>query len=486
MRRVTLATLAIAGIALATATAHADPVAFVVNADSASISVVDVNAGTALGTFSTRGNPRATGQEPSDVIFDAKSGRLFVSASGRLMSYNGRVPDGRGLIEVAAQGQPSALALDDAGRRIFMAHEDLGLGLPDGFITEFSIADPLNPVAVAQHTVRGLPDLRFIAWDPKFKRVYVMEEDGRVARTDAGPTNWVFMLVGGAGVTAPGGILADPNAGGVWLSGRGTMGRIMRITEPGLISTATTLSRGGQPRAMSWDPGTANSLLLAVQDINEVRSFNTVTNLTSLALATGVAPVDAAKIGTKVVSANRVASNVNGSVSITGGATASTEIKPVAIAVADLPPLFPEPSTATYCYNFAGDSSVKTFTVQNTRLSRLSAVIADPTMAGLNPTNYAVTGCHNVTLAWGASCTFTVRFSAQPPSIEPPPAFPPPIVGGFRPATWPAEIVVASTNAPIVSVRIPVRAALQVAACPGSSPIGPITPIHPITPVFPH
>src|SRR5262245_13313297 len=105
MRSLALAILALAGVTeLVSSQAHADPVAFVVNEDAASISAVDVNAAALINHFSTQGtNPSSSGLNPQEAVFDPRSGRLFVAADNRLMGFNGRLADGSDRSQTPAQ-----------------------------------------------------------------------------------------------------------------------------------------------------------------------------------------------------------------------------------------------------------------------------------------------------------------------------------------------------------------------------------------------
>jgi sugar lactone lactonase YvrE len=455
MKRLALASLGLWASVSSASLVRADSVAYVVNEQTASISVVDVGAGSTLNHFST-----APGFHPAEAVLDAKSGRLFVAGDGRLMGYDARLPDGRGRSEtLAPEANQTCLALDDVGRRVFMTHKRT-TGV-DGLVTEFKIADPLNPVAVS-HTVPGVLDLRLAAWDAKFKRLYVVAADGRVARTS--PGSWTWSTVAGAGAPLAAGIIADPANGGVWIATR-FPGRIVRITDAGARSQ-TDLPGARAPRGMSWDGSSA--LLVAMEDLAQVWSFNTATGSSSVAMSTDPSPVDAGRAANgRIVSANRVGDHQNGSATIGPSPirTAFAQENPVALVLADIPRLTADPTSASYCYNQLGDNSEKTFTVSNTKLSRSSLNIAAPTIVGLNPGNYVVTttGCNAATLAWGAACSFKVRFYAQGPSVELPPPFP---GTGFRPPTWPAEIRVTATNDSTVDLRIPVRGALSASLCP--------------------
>ncbi len=472
MRRVTRAFLAFAACVSLGRVTLADPVAYVVNEESFSVSVVDVNASLSRFVFNTNGtNPATSGTHPSEIVFDRTSGRLFVSGQNRLMGFDALLPDGRGRSETPAQDRASCLALDETGRRVFMSHRTIG-GSTDGLVTEFSILDPRNPVAT-QRTVPGVPELRFIAWDSRYRRVYVVEQNGRVVRTD--PDTWTWRVVAGAGAPLPGGIIADP-AGGVWIATR-FPGRMVRVTEPG-VRTQFNLTGTNAPADMSWDPNTPNTLLIAMEDQALIWSFNTVTGANQGVAGTDMSPVDAGRIAGKFVSANKVNGNTNGSVTI--GAPFSrvgVGVNPVAMVLVDIGRLTAEPAGATYCYNQAGDVSTKTFRIQNTRLDGMPLSVTTPAVVGpaVNADNYTVTstGCNAATLAWGATCTFNVHFVAEGPSSQPPPIFP---IGPFQPATWPAEIVVGASNDASAVVRIPVRAGLSATLCPGGGPIIPRLP----------
>lgn len=424
-------------ILFAAGAAQADPVAFVVNADSNSVSVVDLTREIVRANLSVwdGGSPNAT-REPKDALVDPRSGRLFVASRERLVSFDGRLADGRGRFEVAAQDEGSGLALDEPGRRIFMSHEQLG-NYPNGVVTEFSIANPAAPVWIAEHEIAGVPDLRFIAWDPKYRRLYVVDDDGVIARTGAG--NLALAPVAGAGAPNPGGIVVDP-AGGVWVSSRGP-GKLVRIAENGARSEVVVPNAAQQPRGLAWKQG---QILVAVDDIDKVRRFNPATGVWADEMTTGDRPQDVGVTQAttpQAVSANRRA--LDGSVSVANREIATTQEKSIALAVVEVARLTPDPSAHSFCWNRAGDTDAKTFSVQNTRIDRLSVDLGTLTRGGSNPGNYSVVsdGCSAARLKWGAVCQFRLGFTASGPSIQPPSPW-----GGVQIAKWPAQVSISSTD----------------------------------------
>ncbi|MGH9887437.1 MAG: hypothetical protein ACREBE_18045, partial [bacterium] len=83
--------LAVTGTFLAPArdaAAQSDPLAIVVNQGSDALDVIDVNAATAFAPFASG----TLGSRPSDIVYDEKSGRIFVSQSASIGSFNARLP----------------------------------------------------------------------------------------------------------------------------------------------------------------------------------------------------------------------------------------------------------------------------------------------------------------------------------------------------------------------------------------------------------
>jgi hypothetical protein len=428
------------------AAAQADPVAIVVNRGSDGLDVIDVNAGTSWPAFASG----SLGSRPTDIVYDEKSGRIFVSQSGSIGTFNARLPDGRGSIQILASGEGSGIALDPVGRRIFVSYRSAGGGQTDGLVNEISIANPAAAV-ITQRTVPGMPDLSFIAWDALNRRVYVVEDDGRVARTST--AGWTWSSVGGSGVPSPGGILADPS-GGVWITGRAPA-RLMRFFSTDVVSTYT-MTAAKAPRGLNFDPLDPGVIFIAVDDISRVRKYTIATNTFINSMSTGTRPQDVVKTKNGwLVSANRLSGNGtpgNVSINVPGNLAANTNrtvpvnIDPLALVSVDVPRLFADPSSGNYCYRRAGDTSSKTFTLQNTRVNRARMDLGTVTVGGLNPANYVLTGantCNAARLNWGDSCTFTLRFTASGPSNQPPPPpFGPPAF-----SYWPAQVSVTSIDA---------------------------------------
>jgi streptogramin lyase len=294
--------------------AQADPLAFVVNAGSNSLSVVDGARELTRENLAVwdGSSPNAT-REPKDAIYDARSGRVFVASRARLVGFDGRIADGRGRSETPARDEGSSLALDEPGGRLFMSHEQVSPDDPNGAVSEFSLTNLAQPTLVAEHPVPGAPDLRFIAWDAKYRRVCVVDDDGAVARTEKG--DLLFAVVPGASAPNPGGILADPN-GGVWVSSR-MPGKLVRVTEAGAVSEHLLPNLKQQPRGLAWKTG---QILVAVEELDRVRRFNP-TNLTwADEMPTGDRPQDVAvtRAG-QTVSANRQTLDGSVSVAVHGG-----------------------------------------------------------------------------------------------------------------------------------------------------------------------
>jgi DNA-binding beta-propeller fold protein YncE len=465
--------------------AHADPMAYVVNEDSNSVSVIDVSAGATRATVSTwDGYSPNAGKAPRDVVVDPRSGRVFVAVQHRLVSFDGLRSIDRSAGQMVAgyhevqqndpaydmlmtgvQNEASGLALDDAGRRIFMCHEAIG-SHPWGYVHEFSILDPANPKGVKQHTINGVMDLRFIAWDAKYQRLYVVADDGTIVRassTGLGNLSFTTLFQGSAGAPNPGGILADP-AGGIWVTSRGP-GKLVRIDANG-TRTEYAVPGAQHPRGLAFDRSVPANLLIAVDDLDKVKRFTPATQAFADVMTTADRPQDVGvTLAGAKVSVNRHASG-NGSITREGMNFSITQEKSTALAIADVPRLVPDPTSHSFCYNRTGDVAYKKFTVQNTRADRLPLTMAPIQLAGLNPGNYQIwttsttpNTCHAARLNWSQTCEFTVKFTASGPSNQPPSLF-----GGYQAAYWPAEAIVSGTDG-LSSRRISLRGALYLNPC---------------------
>ncbi len=444
------------------ASAQADPIAIVVNRDSDGLDVIDVNAGTKFAPFMSGG----LGSRPTDIVYDATSGRIFVPQRGSVGSFNALLPDGRGAAPIAISGEGSGIALDPVGRRVFVSYRASSDAQTNGIVAEISIANPASPV-VTERLVPGVPDLQFVAWDARNQRVYVVEDDGRVARTDNGGWNWT--LVGGAGAPNPGGILADPN-GGVWITGRAP-GRLMRFNTADAVSTFT-MTAATQPRGLSFDPSNSGVIFIAVDDINRIRQYTIATNTFANSMTTDSRPQDVVKTSNGwLLSANRLAGNGtpgNVSINVPGNLAQNTNrivavnVVPVALTAVDVPRISAQPANGAYQYCRTGNSSTLTFTLQNTRVSRARMDLGAVTVGGLNPANYVLTGantCNAARLNWGDACTFSLRFTATLPSNQPPPLF-----NTVPIAYWPAQVSISSTDS-TAAATIPLRANLNLNSC---------------------
>lgn len=442
--RVTLVAL------LATASAaSADPVAFVVNGDSHTVSVVDIESRQTRASISTVGQSGFSGLNPTDVLVDPRTGRVFVSSRERLVSFDGRMADGRGFYALTASDEGSGVALDEAGWRVFMSHEQVG-GSANGIVSEYSLGDPNAPAFVREHEVVGVPDLRFIAFDARNRRVYVVDDGGAIARTHV--DDMVFTRLAGVTAPNPGGILADPN-GGVWITSR-TPAKLVRVFENGSRSE-WTVPDAQHPRGMAWDREVAGALLIAVDDRNRIVRFQPASGAFSNAMTTDARPQDVGTTsGGAIVSVNRIGASVLGSVTANGLTIAATDLKSTALAVADVARLTPTPNEHKFCYKRLGDRDEATFRIQNTRVNRQRIDLTQLQIGGANPSNYVPISntCSAARLNWGDTCQFRLRFTASGTSVEPPPSSP---YGG---ATWPAEVRIASTDGSS-SVTVPIRAA---------------------------
>jgi DNA-binding beta-propeller fold protein YncE len=492
-RRIRVQAAAIALLAGASS-AGADPAAYVVNADSHTVSVVDVAGNLTRANIPTwDGVSPSAGREPSDAVVDPRSGRVFVSANHRLVSFDGRLARDRAGNETLAawrsaigwhevsqndpaydmgmtgvQDEASGLALDEAGRRLFMSHEEIGT-IPNGFIHEFSIADPASPKGVKRHDVSGARDLREIAWDARYQQLYVVADDGTILRassTGLGNLSFTTLFQGSAGAPNPGGILVDP-AGGIWLTSRAP-GKLVRIAANG-TRTEYPIAGAQHPRGLAFDRGTPANLLIAIDDLDKVKRFTIATGSFADAMSTDDRPQDVGvTLANQKLSANRFASG-NGSVTRDGMSIATTQEKSIAMEVTDVGRLTAQPASHAFCYNRPGDvAAPKTFTIRNTRLDRQMMTLGGAQVGGSNPANYTLTSdsC-NATLAWGSSCSFTLRFVASGPSSQPPAS--PFLNSGPQVASWPAQVTVATTAgaASPASVTIPVRGSLYLNPCSG-------------------
>lgn len=458
-----------AAIALGAADlALGDPIAYAANEESSSITVVDVNAGTVRETIVVADSfPR----EPRDVAIDPTSGRVFVAGDGQLISFEGRLPDGRGMSRVFSRGDGTSLAIDNLGRRVFMTHKDLGLGY--AIVSEYSISNPAAPRLVNEHWIPDMADLRLVAYDAPYARLYVVEDDGRIART--GPGNTSFTEVANAH-EAPGGILVDP-MGGVWVSIRSSSnGKLVRVPEMDPPRTFV-LTGHAQPRGLAWDVLVPGTLLVAVDAAQgKVIRFTPSTGAVAQVMSTDAKTQDVGVTpGGVRVSVNRVASSGNGTMTKNGALLAATQAKPVALAVHELPRLSADPPSKSFCYVNYGDTAEQTFTIQNTRLDRSSIDLLPITFGGANSANYQLVGtnsCSSNRLSWGESCAFRVRFTASGPSVEPPPRF-----GTALTRSWPAEAVVSGTGGS-ATTRIPLRGAYSLNSCYTLPPLIRISPIY--------
>jgi hypothetical protein len=293
------------------------------------------------------------------------------------------------------------------------------------------------------HSVPGVPDLRFIAWDARYRRVYVVDSNGAIART--GPGDRVFAAVAGLETAAPnpGGILADP-AGGIWVSSRNPA-KLVRILENG-TRTEYALANATGARGLAFDVQVAGTILMAVDDLGKVVRFTPSTGTFANAMSTDPRTQDVGVTQSgSLVSVNRVASSGPGSVTLDGVTVATTQERSIALAVVEVAALTPDPGVHAFCYNRAGDRVERSFQVQHTAIDRRRLDLATLTVGGMNPANYAITadGCSAARLNWGDTCSFSLRFTASGPSNQPPNPF----VTGPQIATWPGEVSIASADA---------------------------------------
>ncbi len=444
-------------------TAQADPVAYVVNADSNSVSVVDINAQTTRENLSTwDGSAPNVGREPKDVAVDSKSGRAYVATRGRLVHFDTRGPNPMQPRFVASQwDEGSGIAIDEPGRRVFMSHEQ-SAGESFGVVSEFSISDPVNPVLLAEHQIAGVPDLRFIAYDAYNRRLYVVAENGTVVSTGYG--NLSFFALGGTG--APGGMIADPS-GGIWLTNR-VPGKLVRILDNS-TRTEWPIAGAQNPRGLARE--TSGSILIAVEDLALVKRFTPATGAFTNAMMTDMRPQDAGVTSTgAVVSANRIASSMNGSVTKNGMFAATTQVKSIAMTVLEMLRLTPDPASHGFCWNRTGDTSEKTFSVRNTRSDRVTMNMGSVAIGGQNPINYAIVsnGCNAARLNYGDTCQFRLRFTASGASNQPTNPF-----VTYQIPRWPAEATLSSTDNS-ATARITLSGALYVNPC---NPLPPLIPL---------
>jgi DNA-binding beta-propeller fold protein YncE len=454
--------LALAGALVCAGPALAGPHAYVVNAYSHTVSVVDLGSGATVANVPTwDGYAPNAGREPKDVLVDPRSGRVFVAARAKLAHFEGftnNLADDLGI-----QDEASGLALDDAGRRLFVCHEQIG-SHPNGFVTRVPISALGMPGSPQQFEVPGVPDLRAIAWDKLDRRVYVVDDDGTVART--GSDDMTFGTLSGVSAPNPGGILADPS-GGVWITSRGTPAVLVRIRENGMATYHTIPNMKVHPRGMSWDR--TGKILIAVDDESVVKRFDPATGAFSGAMSTEARPYDVAvTFAGNMVSANRKGDMVAGSVTMDGQTRATTQVESIAIDVHN-PHLMPDKTAHSFCYNRTGDRSSYRFTLRNTRMDGARMDLAPIQIGGMNPGNYALVGsntCAGARLNSGDTCQFTLEFTAAGPSSQPPPLF----GGGYQVPYWPAQASIASTDGQS-EARISLRGGLSLNPCQPLPPL---------------
>jgi DNA-binding beta-propeller fold protein YncE len=462
-----LAGLALAGALVCTGTALAAPHAYVVNAYSHTVSVVDLGTGATVANVPTwDGYAPNAGREPKDVLVDPRSGRVFAAARAKLAHFEGftnNLAD-----DLTIQDEASGLALDDAGRRLFVCHEQIG-SYPNGFVTRVPISGAGMPGSPQQFEVPGVPDLRAIAWDKLNRRVYVVDDDGPIART--GADNMSFTRMMNVSAPNPGGILADPS-GGIWVTSRGTPAILVRIRENGTSTSYAIPNMNVHPRGMSWDR--MGNILIAVDDASVVKRFNPASGAFSDAMSTEARPYDVAMtFAGNMVSANRKGDMVAGSVTLDGQTRATTQIESIAIDVHN-PHLTPDKTAHSFCYNRTGDRSSYRFTLRNTRMDGARMDLGPIQIGGMNPGNYALVGsngCAGARLNSGDTCQFTLEFTASGPSNQPPPLF----GGSYQVPYWPAEASVASTDGQSAA-RISLRGGLSLNPC---TPLPPLIVRHP-------
>jgi DNA-binding beta-propeller fold protein YncE len=465
--------------------------------------VVDVDRNVTRANITTwDGVSPSAGRAPSDAVFDPRSGRVFVAAQHRLVSFDGRYArEQNGNESLAAwrsairwhevaqndpaydssmtgvQDETSGIALDERGRRIFMSHEAIG-SHPNGYVHEFTIADPASPKGVWRHEIPGITDLRFIAWDAAGNCLYVVSDDGKIVRATTmglGNLSFTTLFSGAAVAPAPGGILADPS-GGIWVTSRSnaTDGKLVRIYSNGTRSDHP-IAGAHHPRGLAFDRSSPANLLIAIDDLDQVKRFSPSTGQFASAMMTDDRPQDVGvTLASQKLSVNRFASG-NGSMTRDGMSIATTQEKSIAMALAEMGRLTADPASYSFCYVRTGNTSSKTFTVRNTHPDRQMMTLGGVQIGGLNPANYSVTASScNATLNWGDSCSFTLRFSASGPSVQPASSS---AFQTIQLATWPAVATVSATPASVgASVQIPLKAAPSLMGCPGLPPFEVIRP----------
>jgi hypothetical protein len=213
---------------------------------------------------------------------------------------------------------------------------------------------------------------------------------------------------------------------------------------------------------MAWKQG---QILVAVDDLDRVRRFNPSNATWADEMMTGDRPQDVgvtAENPPRTVSANREV--LDGSVSVAGRVIATTEEKSIALTVVEVARLTPDPNAHTFCWNQNGDTDERAFTLQNTRVDRMSLDLGPVTLGGSNPGNYAVLSdtCSAARLKWAGTCQFRLRFTASGPSVQSAPTFP---VIGYQPPRWPATATISSVGAPVATATISLQGGLQLNPC---------------------
>jgi hypothetical protein len=220
----------------------------------------------------------------------------------------------------------------------------------------------------------------------------------------------------------------------------------------------------------------AGTILMAVDDLGQVVRFTPSTGTFANAMSTDprTQDVGVTQAGSRV-SVNRVASSGPGSITLDGVTVAATQERSIALAVVEVAALTPDPGAYTFCYSRVGDRDERSFQIQNTAIDRRRLDLANLTVGGLNPANYAITadGCSAARLNWGDTCSFSLRFTASGPSNQPPNPF----VTGPQLATWPAEVSIATTDASV-------RAKIALSSRVNLNPCGPQPVVEARPPVF--
>jgi YVTN family beta-propeller protein len=307
------------------------PFAYITNAGSNTVSVIDSASNTVVATV-------AVGTTPIGVAVNPAGTRAYVANAGSNTVSVIETATNTVVATVAVGAYPYGVAVNPAGTRAYVANQDS---------SNVSVIDTATNTVVATVAVGGTP--RGVAVNPAGTRVYVTNNASHNVSVIDTASNTVVATV--AVGTNPFGVAFNPAGTRAYVANQG--GNNVSVIDTASNTVVATVAVGTVPNGVGVNPAGTRAYV-GNQFSNNVSVIDTATNTVIATVAVGSGPVGVAvnPAGTRAYVANLNGNNV--SVIDTGSntvvATVAVGAVPYAFGVFITPGGTPTPTPGPFAY----------------------------------------------------------------------------------------------------------------------------------------